>query len=78
MQNAAAVSPRDRFAVRIECATCSQVGSATWEDVRTATGEATGRTTLISVSNGFHTGEGLTRYGNPPIVCDRCDAPQPG
>jgi hypothetical protein len=76
MQREETVPRCERFAVRIKCAICSQVGSATWEEVRAPAGEATGRTKLISVSNGFHTGDGLTRYGSPKIICDRCDTAQ--
>jgi hypothetical protein len=67
---------RDRFAVPITCAGCGQVGSVTWEEARTPTGGAIGAATLISVSNGFHTGDSANSYGTQRIICDHCGTEQ--
>jgi hypothetical protein len=66
---------RDRFAVPIKCAGCGQVGSVTWEEKRTPKCGAIGASKLISVSNGFHTGD-ANSYGAPSIICDHCGAEQ--
>lgn len=67
----------ERFAAPISCPACGQVGSVTWEEIRIERGNRTGSATLISVSNGFHTGESVTRYDSPRVVCDRCDTELP-
>jgi hypothetical protein len=77
MQNLKTVSKLERFTAPFMCSSCDQAGTAVWEEERLPNGAATGQSKLISVSNGFHVGEGANLLSGPKIVCDRCDTVQP-
>jgi hypothetical protein len=76
-----AKTPEDRppnvpYTINFKCHKCGQEGFAVWEEY-CSPGKPQGRTSLVSVSDGFY--ERLNKRGSALIelVCNRCEAVQP-
>ena len=67
---------RERFAVKMTCSKCGQVGSITWEENSRVSPRGP-MTELLGISNGFYMRVRKSRRGSSQIVCAVCDTAQP-
>jgi hypothetical protein len=67
---------REKFAIKIRCPTCSQIGSATWEE-NAEMSERGPNAVLLGVSSGFYLRVQKKNWSKSEVACAVCESTVP-